>query len=73
MHCAERHPLLHWGDIGSDDDDDLTNKSLRYYTEIGHKEYKFTVGIPQGSVLGFRLLNIMYNHLLILKLSEEAK
>lgn len=51
----------------------LTNRVLLYDTEGGQVTKELTAGVPQGSILGPILWNIMYDGLLRLQLPEGAE
>lgn len=53
--------------------DYLDNRILLYETENGIEEYRITSGVPQGSILGPFLWNVMYDGLLNLDLPEGVK
>ena len=50
----------------------LSDRIKKYDTEEGQKEYRITGVVPQGSVLGPLLWNIMYHELLQLKLPRAV-
>lgn len=53
--------------------DYFKNRVLIYDTEVGQKRKKVSAGVPQGSILGAILWNIMYDAVLRLKLPEGVE
>ncbi len=53
--------------------DYFKNRILIYDTEVGQERMKVSAGVPQGSVLGAILWNIMYDGVLRLKLPEGVE
>jgi hypothetical protein len=53
--------------------DYFQNRILIYDTEVGQERMKVSAGVPQGSILGAILWNIMYDAVLRLKLPEGVE
>jgi hypothetical protein len=53
--------------------DYFNNRILIYDTEVGPKRMKVSSGVPQGSIMGALLWNIMYDAVLRLKLPEGVE
>jgi hypothetical protein len=51
----------------------FTNRVLIYETEVGQERMKVSAGVPQGSILGAVLWNIMYDGVLRSKLPEGVE
>jgi hypothetical protein len=53
--------------------DYFRNRLLIYDTEVGQERVKVSAGVPQGSVMGAILWNVMYDAVLRLKLPPEVE
>lgn len=51
----------------------FSDRSLWFDTDVGTESVKITAGVPQGSVLGPLLWNVMYDGIFKLKVPEEVQ